>query len=48
VKSGYGLDRDAELKMLQAVRILDREQPVRLVATYLGAHVVPLEYRLLN
>ena len=45
VKSGYGLDRETELKMLQAIRILDRKQPVRLVATYLGAHVVPLEYR---
>jgi imidazolonepropionase len=45
VKSGYGLDRDTEIKMLEAVNLLDKSQPVRLVPTYLGAHVVPMEYR---
>lgn len=40
-KSGYGLDRDTELAILRAYRALDAVGPVRLVSTYLGAHVVP-------
>jgi imidazolonepropionase len=44
VKSGYGLDVDTELKMLEAVRHLSRRHPIRLHPTYLGAHVVPKEY----
>ena len=45
VKSGYGLSVDDELKMLRAVRKLDELQPIELVATYLGAHTLPAEYR---
>ncbi len=41
VKSGYGLDSKTEMKMLEAVRDLSREQPVELVPTYLGAHDFP-------
>lgn len=41
VKSGYGLTVDDELKMLRAVRALEREQPVRLVATALPLHALP-------
>ncbi|MGF1471037.1 MAG: imidazolonepropionase [Rubrobacteraceae bacterium] len=44
VKSGYGLDRDTELKMLRAVRAADGEQPVDLHPTFLGTHTVPEEY----
>jgi len=44
VKSGYGLDLDTEIRMLEVVAELDRRQPVRLVPTYLGAHVVPREF----
>ena len=44
-KSGYGLELDAELKMLRVVRRLDREHPIDLVPTFLGAHEVPPEYR---
>jgi imidazolonepropionase len=44
-KSGYGLNEEAELKLLQVYRRLAREQPVRLVPTFLGAHMVPPEYR---
>jgi imidazolonepropionase len=43
-KSGYGLDRETELRLLRAYRRLDGEG-VRVVGTYLGAHVVPPEYR---
>jgi imidazolonepropionase len=43
-KSGYGLDRDNELKLLRVYRALAASQPVRLVPTFLGAHTVPLEW----
>ncbi len=41
VKSGYGLDKDNELKMLRAIRQLGEQLPVRVQATFLGAHAVP-------
>ena len=44
-KSGYGLDVDTELKLLQVYRALARRGPARIVATFLGAHTVPPEYR---
>jgi imidazolonepropionase len=40
-KSGYGLDRDTERSILRVYRALDASGPVRVIATYLGAHVVP-------
>jgi len=43
-KSGYGLDKEVELRMLETVRRLSRESPVTLVPTYLGAHAVPPEF----
>ncbi len=44
-KSGYGLTLEAELKLLGAYRRLAMDQPVRIVPTFLGAHVVPAEFR---
>jgi len=44
-KTGYGLDIENELKMLEAIRRLDAEHPVDLVPTFLGAHAVPTEYQ---
>jgi imidazolonepropionase len=44
-KSGYGLDIDTELRLLRLYRRLGEEGPTRVVATLLGAHVVPPEYR---
>lgn len=41
VKSGYGLTVDSELRLLRLVAELAARTPVRLEATYLGAHVVP-------
>ncbi len=41
VKSGYGLDLETELKILESVRDLGDEQPIDLVPTFLGAHAVP-------
>ena len=45
VKSGYGLDRDTELRMLQAARLLAVERPVRIVTSFLGAHAMPADFR---
>lgn len=45
IKSGYGLTLDSELKMLRAIRTLDAEHPMDLVATFMGAHEIPLEHR---
>ena len=42
VKSGYGLDRDTELKMLRAAR---RLSGLTVETTFLGAHALPEEYR---
>jgi imidazolonepropionase len=44
-KSGYGLDVDAEVRMLRVIRALDAQQPLDLVATFMGAHDVPPEFR---
>jgi imidazolonepropionase len=44
VKTGYGLNPDSELKMLEAIAALDAVHPVDLVPTFLGAHAIPLEY----
>lgn len=44
-KSGYGLDTENELKMLEAVQILNHIQPIELIPTFLGAHAVPEEYK---
>ncbi len=43
-KSGYGLDLASELKILRVQRSLARKQPLEIVSTFLGAHVVPPEY----
>ena len=43
-KSGYGLRTGDELKQLRVYRRLDRESPVEVIPTFLGAHVVPPEY----
>jgi imidazolonepropionase len=45
IKSGYGLEIDAEVKTLTAARRLGRERPVTVRTTFLGAHAVPPEYK---
>jgi len=45
VKSGYGLELEAELKQLRVISRLAAELPATLVPTFLGAHEVPPEYR---
>lgn len=44
VKTGYGLDLESELKMLEAIAALDLAQPIDLVPTFLPAHAVPPEF----
>jgi imidazolonepropionase len=44
-KSGYGLDWPSERKILVTLRELERQQPLEIVRTFLGAHVVPPEFR---
>ena len=44
-KSGYGLNLESELKSLQAIRAAARQWAGAVVPTFLGAHVVPPEYR---
>ncbi len=43
-KSGYGLDRETELKMLRVIRRLNDEGTARIVPTLLAAHTVPPEF----
>ena len=44
-KSGYGLELNTEVKQLEVARVLDKNHPVDLVHTFLGAHAVPVEYK---
>jgi imidazolonepropionase len=44
-KSGYGLDVETELRLLEVIGRLDTDGPVQLVPTFLGAHAVPAEFR---
>ncbi|MFL5611014.1 MAG: imidazolonepropionase [Gemmatimonadaceae bacterium] len=45
IKSGYGLSVDDELKALRVIGRLAESQPMRIIATWLGAHEIPHEYR---
>jgi imidazolonepropionase len=44
-KSGYGLDRDTELKQLRVAKKLREKYPVEIVSTFLGPHAVPPAYK---
>ena len=44
-KSGYGLEVETEIKQLEVAQKLDKEHPVDLVHTFLGAHAIPKEYK---
>lgn len=45
IKSGYGLTKDDEIKMLRAARALGGARAVRIATTLLAAHAVPPEYK---
>lgn len=44
VKTGYGLDTQTELRMLETILHLDKQGPMELAPTFLGAHAIPIEY----
>lgn len=44
IKSGYGLDLDTEIAMLDAARTLGSQHDVNVATTFLGAHTVPAEF----
>ncbi|MBI9041375.1 imidazolonepropionase [Lutibacter sp.] len=45
IKSGYGLTKEAELKMLNVIKKLKENYPIAIKATFLGAHALPNEYK---
>lgn len=45
IKSGYGLTIEAELKMLRVIKRLKENYPIKIKATFLGAHALPKEYK---
>lgn len=45
IKSGYGLNKEAELKMLRVIKRLKENYSLPIKATFLGAHAVPKEYK---
>jgi imidazolonepropionase len=45
IKSGYGLNTEAELKMLRVIRRLKETLPIPVKASFLAAHAYPVEYR---
>lgn len=45
IKSGYGLTVDGELKMLRVIKKLAQNYPIKIKASFLGAHAFPLEYK---
>lgn len=44
IKSGYGLNTDDELKMLRVIRRIKESSPIKVIATFLGAHAVGRAY----
>ena len=45
VKSGYGLNTETELKMLSVSRTMNVNNDIDVIATFLGAHAIPDEYK---
>ena len=45
IKSGYGLEKSAEIKQLSTARTLGESLPVNVQTTFLGAHALPPEFK---
>ncbi|MFX1348115.1 MAG: imidazolonepropionase [Promethearchaeota archaeon] len=43
-KSGYGLTIESEIKQLRAIEILNKQHPLDIIPTFMGAHAIPPEY----
>ena len=41
IKSGYGLTRKDEIKLLEVINELNKKHPVDIVSTFMGAHAIP-------
>ncbi|MGB5242761.1 MAG: imidazolonepropionase [Lutimonas sp.] len=45
IKSGYGLETEAEIKMLRVIKKLAKKYPLTIKSTFLGAHAFPIEFK---
>jgi len=45
IKSGYGLNTQTELRMLEVIRELGKQSGISIIGTFLGAHAIPAEFR---
>lgn len=45
IKSGYGLDFENEVKILEVINFLNEESNIELIPTFLGAHTIPQEFK---
>ena len=45
IKTGYGLNLESEIKMLEVSKKLEENYPIHIEKTFLGAHSVPIEYK---
>ncbi len=45
IKSGYGLSVDSELKILRVIKRMKEKSPIKIKATFLGAHAFPVQYK---
>nr|WP_277926352.1 imidazolonepropionase [Aestuariivivens sediminicola] len=45
IKSGYGLTLESELKMLRVIKRIKNTVPIKIKATFLGAHALPLKFK---
>ena len=45
IKSGYGLTKEGELKMLRVIKKLKEKSNLSIKSTFLGAHTYPLAYK---
>lgn len=44
-KSGYGMNKETELKQLRVMKKLQQSHPIDIISTFMGAHAVPEEYK---
>ena len=44
-KSGYGLEKQEELKQLKVIKRLNKEHPLDVIPTFMGAHALPQEFK---
>ncbi len=45
IKTGYGLNTESEIKMLEVIAELDRRHPIDIVPTFMPAHAIPPEFK---